>query len=76
MQQPLGFGIIGSGMIARVHARAISELPDCRVAAIFNPRPGGADALAAEFGCPAFTALPDFLAHPGVDAVTVTTPSG
>jgi predicted dehydrogenase len=32
----LGFAIVGCGMIARFHARALAEVPGTRVAALFR----------------------------------------
>ena len=36
MPEPLGFAIVGCGMIARFHARAIKEIPGARVAALVS----------------------------------------
>jgi predicted dehydrogenase len=79
MPAPLGFALVGCGMIARFHARAIGEIPGGRVAALVSRTPANAAQLLAETGtptCPVFTTLADALAAPGVDAVVITTPSG
>ena len=70
------FGIIGSGMIARLHARAISSIPGCSLRAVCNHRIEGARRLAAEFGAEAHDSLEDFLADPELEIITVCTPSG
>ena len=72
----LGYGIVGTGMIAKVHAKAIAEIEGCRVAAFFNPKPGRADALAKEYGAAAYDSMDAFLADAGVDIVSIATPSG
>ncbi len=74
-----GFCIVGCGMIARFHARAIMEIPDTRVAALVSRQPAHAEALIAETGippCPIFTDVHEAVRQPQVDAVIVTTPSG
>jgi predicted dehydrogenase len=70
------FGIIGSGMIARVHATAIRAMTGSSLHAVYNHRPEGARKLAAEFGVPAVSDLAEFLADPALEIVTVCTPSG
>lgn len=70
------FGIIGSGMIARLHATAISSIPGCSLRSVCNHRLDGARRLAGDFGAAAFDSLDDFLADPELEIVTVCTPSG
>lgn len=74
----LGFAIIGCGMIARFHARAIAEIPQARVTALVSRSKESAEKFAAELGtAPAlYTELAGALADPAVDAVIITTPSG
>lgn len=79
MSNPLGFALVGCGMIARFHARAIRDIPGARVAALISRTPANATGLIADAGippCPVFATLPEALAAPGVDAVVITTPSG
>ncbi len=79
MSTPFGFALVGCGMIARYHARAIQEIPGSRVAALVSRTPANAAALVAETGippCPVFTSVEEAVKAPGVDAVIVTTPSG
>ena len=72
----MNFGIIGTGMIADFHARAIAEIPGARLAACFSLYEKDARAFAARHGCTAYADLAEFLAHPGLDTVTICTPSG
>jgi UDP-N-acetyl-2-amino-2-deoxyglucuronate dehydrogenase len=72
----LGFGIIGCGMIAKFHARAIAEVRGAKLVACFDAFPAAADRLAAETGCKAYHDLDQMLADPAVDVVTIGTPSG
>ncbi len=73
-----GFGIVGCGMIAEFHARAIAEIPGARVVAALDRNPGKAEKIAAMAGegCRPFVDLDAMLAHPGLDVVCVCTPSG
>ena len=73
---PVGFGIIGCGMIARFHARAIGDVRGAKLVACYNRTPQKAEAFAAEHGCRAYGDLDELLADPAVDVVTVATASG
>src|SRR6187399_606339 len=73
-----GLGIIGCGMIAEFHTRAIQEIPGARVAAGYDRFPERAQKIAelAGEGCRIHNDLDDLLADPEVDVVSVCTPSG
>lgn len=75
-----GFGIVGCGMIAEFHTRAINEIPGARVVAAFSrSEANGAKIalLAAEKGrCGVFHDLDALLAEPEIDVVCICTPSG
>src|SRR5262245_49912714 len=74
----LGFAIVGCGMIARFHGRALAEILGTRIAALVGRRPGSAETLRDELHIDAacYTALAPVLSRPDVDAVIVCTPSG
>ena len=79
MPEQLGFAIVGCGMIARFHVKAIKEIPAARVAALVSRTPNNAQEVLKETGipaCPIFATIDDALKAPGVDAVIITTPSG
>ena len=71
-----GFGIIGCGMIANFHARAIADCRGAKLVACFDMVPAAADRLAQQTGCKAYHDLDAMLADPEVDVVTIGTPSG
>lgn len=73
---PTGFGIIGCGMIAHFHARAIRDAGRANVVACFDTVRDSADRLAAATGCTAYYDLDQMLADPAVEVVTIATPSG
>jgi UDP-N-acetyl-2-amino-2-deoxyglucuronate dehydrogenase len=72
----IGFGIIGCGMIAKFHARAIADIKGAKLVACYNRTPDKAHALAAEFGGEAVEDLDALLARPDIDVVTICTASG
>ena len=69
------FGIIGCGMIARFHARAIKDTGG-ELATCYDHIPQAAENIAKEFGCKACESLDVLLADPNVKIVTIGTPSG
>ena len=71
-----GFGIIGCGMIANFHAKAIADIEGAELVACFNRTAEKAETLSAEFGGKVYTDLEEMLAHPGLDIVTICSPSG
>ncbi|GAB4560860.1 MAG: Gfo/Idh/MocA family oxidoreductase [Rhizobacter sp.] len=74
----INFAIVGCGRIAKRHAELLGtgQIAGARLAAVCDIDPSRADAFATRYGVPAFTSLPDMLAHRGIDAVSVLTPSG
>ena len=73
-----GFGIIGCGMIAEYHTRAINEIPGARVVAAFSRSAANGAKIAGLAGgdCVVYDDLARMLDHPGLDVVCVCTPSG
>ncbi len=71
-----GFGIIGCGMIAKFHARAIADISAAKLVACYNRTAPKAEALAAEFGGQAYTNLEQMLARDDLHVVTICSPSG
>ena len=72
----IGFGVIGLGLIAEFHVKAIGEMSGCRFVAGFDTVPGRAESFCASNGGKPYTSMEDFLADSEVDIVTVATPSG
>jgi predicted dehydrogenase len=80
METPMpGIAIIGCGMIARFHARALSDIPNTRIVALADSDLPRARKLADELGLAHNNTSPDtasLLARRDVDVVIVATPSG
>jgi UDP-N-acetyl-2-amino-2-deoxyglucuronate dehydrogenase len=74
----LGFAIVGCGMIARFHGRALADVPGARLVALVSRKAENAKRLAEslEINCAIHTDLRPVLARPDVDVVIITTPSG
>ena len=72
----MNFGIIGSGMIAQFHAKAIEAMDGSQLRAVYSNDSAKAQAMAESFGCKASHDLDAFLADPELDIVTIATPSG
>jgi predicted dehydrogenase len=74
-----GIAIIGCGMIARFHARALADIPGTRIVALADSDLPRARKLADELGLDPKNTYPDtasMLARRDVDVVIVATPSG
>ncbi|MBD3306654.1 gfo/Idh/MocA family oxidoreductase [candidate division KSB3 bacterium] len=71
-----GFGIVGLGLIADFHAKAIEATGKGQVVACCSRNQEKADAFGAKYTCQGYTDMDEFLRHPGLEIVTLCTPSG
>lgn len=76
MSQPIGFAIVGTGMIADFHARAIAQVPEARLISAYSRGQDACRAFAEKQGCEAAANLEALIRDPQVQAVCITTPSG
>jgi len=72
----VGYGIIGAGNIAGLHAESISSLDNAYLVGVYDKIPAAAERLAAKYNCKAYTNFDAFLADKTIHAVTIATPSG
>ncbi|HCU38188.1 MAG TPA: hypothetical protein DGT21_23000 [Armatimonadetes bacterium] len=75
----VGWGLIGCGVIAPTHAKAVQKVEGAKLVACCDVIRDAAEARATEFGeagCAVYTDLEKMLADPNVDAVSICTPSG
>jgi predicted dehydrogenase len=70
------FGIIGLGMIAEMHAKAIQDIPEAEVVACFDVNGERAKEFCVTYGGTPYVDLDRFLASDEFDIVTICTPSG
>jgi UDP-N-acetyl-2-amino-2-deoxyglucuronate dehydrogenase len=71
-----GFGIVGAGAIAAVHAEAVASLPGARLAGITDIVPERSRVLAGAYRAAVEPDLDALLARPDIDVVSVCVPSG
>src|SRR5476651_946615 len=74
----LGFAIVGCGMIARFHVRALADVPDTKVVALVSRSADSAKKMKDDLNlsCDLATDLDSVLKRADVDIVIITTPSG
>ncbi len=69
-------GIIGVGMIAHMHAKAIGDIEYAQVVACLDINKERSVAFAEQYHCTGYSDITKFLAHDDMDVVTICTPSG
>lgn len=74
--EKVGYGIIGAGNIAGIHAKVLTSLENSRLVAVYDKIPAAAERLAKQYNCRAYSKLDNFLADSEIQAVTIATPSG
>jgi predicted dehydrogenase len=70
------FGIVGSGLIADFHAKAIQSLGNAKLVAICGRDIEKAKKLAEKFQCKPYDNYKKMISNPDIDIVTIATPSG
>ena len=70
------FGIVGLGLIADFHARAIEAIPNAEIYSCMSRSSEKADAFSQKYKCRGYTNLAEMLTDPNLDIVTICTPSG
>lgn len=72
----LNLAIIGCGVIAQCHLRALAQMKTAKAAAVCDLRPELAQKAAAEFGVPRWTTdAAELFADPSIDAVILALPA-
>jgi UDP-N-acetyl-2-amino-2-deoxyglucuronate dehydrogenase len=72
----LGVGIVGCGMIAKFHARAVADTPGLRLVAATSRQRSSADRFASEFPCRVYDSVAALCEDPDVHVVSICTASG
>ena len=70
------FGIIGAGLIADFHARALGDIPNTKLIGCCDKIAARAEKLADKYGVRAFADYQEMLKSDDIDIVTIATPSG
>jgi predicted dehydrogenase len=71
-----GFGIIGAGGIADVHARAVQAITGTAPAGIYDIDPASSLSFGKRYSCRVFDSAYNLCRDPDIDIVCICTPSG
>lgn len=71
-----GFALIGCGMIAEYHAKAIAQLPNAKLVAVSSRSADNARKVASPYGARIYTDYTELLRQQDVHVVNICTPSG
>ena len=66
MKRKVGFGIIGAGMIAELHAKSMQTLDNVELVGIFDTNAAAAQKRSEQFHCKAYSNFDEFLADPNL----------
>lgn len=76
MAGKVGFGIIGTGVIAEMHAQAIGMVPEAYLVGVYDKIAERSEAFARKYGVKAYATFEELLADKAARAVTIATPTG
>jgi predicted dehydrogenase len=71
----IGFGLLGAGLIAPFHARALRNCATARLVAVSDVNAERMAKLAADFGCGSYATLEEMLKNPEVQVINILTPN-
>jgi predicted dehydrogenase len=71
----VGFGLLGAGLIAPFHAKALKASKVADLIAVADVDPNRLAKMTGEFGCKGYASLDAMLEDPTIDAVSVLTPN-
>ena len=71
-----GFGIIGTGAVAHLHARAVCALQDAELVGVYGNLSDSCRDFAEQYGCRAYSSAEEMKGDPDVQFVCICTPSG
>ncbi|MHB8994930.1 MAG: Gfo/Idh/MocA family protein [Armatimonadota bacterium] len=75
MSKPLGFGLVGCGLISQFHGNAVKAAAGAELIAATDPQPDRLAKFCGDFGCEAADSFDALLADPRIDVVNVLTPN-
>ncbi|MBX3749066.1 MAG: Gfo/Idh/MocA family oxidoreductase [Opitutaceae bacterium] len=75
MAKTIGFGLLGAGLIAPFHAKAVRDTQGGKLVAVCDLARERADKLGADFGVKVYYQLDDMLRDPEIDVVNVALPN-
>lgn len=76
MERNFGFGIIGTGNIAKFHANCIEKIENAHLLGVLSKSETRANQMSENFNCPVFWDIEKLLHHPDIDIICVCNESG
>lgn len=76
MNEKVGFGLVGAGLISETHYKALRNQKDCYLVGCYSHNPEKAEKWATAHNCKSYTTYDSMLSDPEIDAVSIITPSG
>ena len=74
-QTQIGFGLLGAGLIAPFHAKALQSSAKTRLVAVADVSAERVGKLTKDFGCEGYASLEEMLKNPAVQAINILTPN-
>lgn len=72
----IGFGIVGTGAIAGIHAQAIGAIKNAKLLGAYSLTKTKVAEFAGQYNCTAYDSLDELLEREDLDIVCICTPSG
>ena len=76
MEKKIGFGIIGTGNIAKFHADCIEKITDAHLFGVLSKSKSRAQQVAKDYKCPVFWEMEKLLSQQEIDVICVCNESG
>jgi UDP-N-acetyl-2-amino-2-deoxyglucuronate dehydrogenase len=76
VERKVGFGIIGTGNIAKFHADCIEKIPNAKLLGVLSKSENRAHQLAEHYNCPVFWEMDKLLAVAGIEVICICNESG
>jgi len=73
--KPVGFGLLGAGLVAPFHGKALRASEKAQLVAVADLDEARGGKFGGEFGCAVYRTLDELLANPEVECVNVLTPN-
>jgi UDP-N-acetyl-2-amino-2-deoxyglucuronate dehydrogenase len=76
VEKKIGFGVIGTGNIAKFHAQCIDKIPNAKLLGVLSKTESRALDIAVNFRAPVFWEIEKLISHPEIDVICVCNESG
>ena len=75
MASPIGFGIVGCGLVSEFHGRALADIPGARLVAACDADAGRLNAFIKHFGGEGYSDFRKMIERPDIHVINVCTPN-